>query len=130
MIASALRMWEPAIVLPVSRSIALVLGSFLAVNAAARLLWPGLDATIWLLDLRAWPTWPGTTLIATVAAAMLSFTRLHGVLGSAIAMDAEGLITRATIRNASRLASQHGLTSMLAVNHFYHLPASSWPPIE
>jgi uncharacterized SAM-binding protein YcdF (DUF218 family) len=61
-------------------------------------------------------------MMVPVAAAWLSFDRLHSVPDSAIALDANGLNTRTTIRSASRLAGQQGLTSMLAVSHFYHLP--------
>lgn len=61
-------------------------------------------------------------MMVPVAAAWLSFARLHSVPDSAIALDANGLNTRTTIRSASRLARQHGLAAMGAVRHFYHLP--------
>ncbi|MBX3377387.1 MAG: YdcF family protein [Phycisphaeraceae bacterium] len=92
-----------------SRSIALVLGSFLAVNAAARVLWPGFDATIWLLDLRAWPAWLGTTLIATVAAALLSFAcrPRMGQFRQRLTMAAILLLCLAALVDSARIAAMY-----------------------
>jgi len=45
-----------------------------------------------------------------------------GVPESAIIIDEQGLNTRASLVNAASIAREHGITSLLAVSHFYHLP--------
>lgn len=45
-----------------------------------------------------------------------------GVPCDAILLDGHGLNTDATVRNTVLLFRQHGITRVLAVSHFYHLP--------
>jgi len=54
--------------------------------------------------------------------AMKNFALANGVPESAIVLDPEGLNTDATVRNTVPMLQQRGLSSVLIVSHFYHLP--------
>ena len=45
-----------------------------------------------------------------------------GVPPEAILLDAQGVNTQATVDNALAIMHEHGMKSLLAVSHFYHLP--------
>lgn len=45
-----------------------------------------------------------------------------GVSESAIIVDSDGVDTRATVRDTVAIAQEHGLRTVLAVSHPYHLP--------
>ena len=46
----------------------------------------------------------------------------RGVPARDIILDREGVNTRATVRNTTRLFERLGITRVLAVSHFFHLP--------
>lgn len=54
--------------------------------------------------------------------AMKRLALKFGVPREAIVLDAEGLDTRATARNAARMLGELGCRRVLAVSHAYHLP--------
>lgn len=54
--------------------------------------------------------------------AMKNFAIANGVPDTAIILDPDGLNTDATVRNTVPMLQQRGLSGVLIVSHFYHLP--------
>lgn len=58
---------------PVSRGVAMFLGAFSLLNLAAQLRYPGFDANIWWIDLRALPAPAARGLLSLVAVLLICF---------------------------------------------------------